>query len=216
VLYDCSEPTARASGLVAAAAAISSGGLVVLATDTVYGIAADAFNANAIMALNSIRGRRKDIIPPVAVGSANAIDGLMQAVPPLVRTLVVALWPGALTLVVEHAGSLPWLRSETGGVVQVRMPGHDIAIELLGRTGPLALISALQLPGARTGASEVHRVLGEAVDIYLESGPIPFVPFSRSTILDCTSAPPAVLRKGAISVERIEQVIGKVAVSVDS
>lgn len=216
MIFECSQSTEWASALEAAAAAVASGGLIVVPTDTVYGIAADAFNRYAIEALNSVRGRRKEVMPPVAVGSLEAIDGLMNSVPESVRELTRAFWPGALTLVVEHAPSLPWSRSETKGHVQVRMPRHDVAIELLRKTGPLVLISALPLPGCRDSARSVFDVLGDTVEVYLDAGEIPFVPFTRSTILSCTSTQPIVLRKGGVSVGQIERVLGRAVIVGDA
>ena len=106
--FDCADPVARRAGLEAAAHAARTGNLVVMPTDTVYGIGADAFNAAAVRALLAAKGRGPDMPVPVLVGSWTTIDGLVMAVPPVARTLIEAFWPGGLSLVVEHAPSLSW------------------------------------------------------------------------------------------------------------
>ncbi len=140
--FDCADPVARRAGLEAAAHAARSGNLVVMPTDTVYGIGADAFNAAAVRALLAAKGRGPDMPVPVLVGSWSTIDGLVTAVPPLARTLIEAFWPGGLSLVVEHAPSLRWDLGDAQGTVMIRMPLHPVALDLLRLVGPMAVSSA--------------------------------------------------------------------------
>ena len=120
--YDCADPDARLAGLAAAARAVRSGQLVVLPTDTLYGLGADAFTGAAVRSLLAAKGRGPDMPVPVLVGSWNTIDGLVTTVPAAARELVEAFWPGGLSLVLPHAPSLTWDLGVTRGTVMLRMP----------------------------------------------------------------------------------------------
>src|SRR5829696_10321793 len=116
-LYDCTDPAARAAGIDAATAAIGRGELVLLPTDTVYGVAADAFTPDAVTKLLAAKNRGRSMPVPVLIGEASTLSGLVQKVPPVARQLADAFWPGGLTLVVEHANSLAWDLGEAEGTV---------------------------------------------------------------------------------------------------
>ncbi len=209
--FDCADPVARRAGLESAAHAARSGNLVVMPTDTVYGIGADSFNAAAVRALLAAKGRGPDMPVPVLVGSWTTIDGLVMALPPVGRTLIEAFWPGGLSLVVEHAPSLSWDLGAAKGTVMVRMPLHPVALDLLRLVGPMAVSSANRSgsPPATT-AADAESQLGEDVSVYLEAGPAPIG--VASTVVDLTSEVPRVLRTGAVGVDRIRDVIGDVEV----
>jgi len=209
--FDCSDPVERRAGLEAAAHAARAGGLVVMPTDTVYGIGADAFDAAAVRALLAAKGRGPDMPVPVLVGSWSTIDGLVMAVPPTARTLIEAFWPGGLSLVVEHAPSLNWDLGDARGTVMIRMPLHPVALDLLRLVGPMAVSSANRSgsPPATTAAA-AYEQLGDDVSIYLEGGVSPIG--VASTVIDLTAETPRVLRQGAVSIERIRDVIGDVDV----
>ncbi|MDP9434689.1 MAG: L-threonylcarbamoyladenylate synthase [Actinomycetota bacterium] len=186
--------------------ALQRGDLVVLPTDTVYGIAADAFSPAAVTRLLEAKGRGRDLPVPVLVGAVRTLDGLVEHVPDDARALVERFWPGPLTVVVRAAPSLAWDLGETRGTVAVRMPLHPVALAVLERTGPLAVSSANRsgLPPA-TDAAEAREQLGEAVDVYLEAGPVGEpVP---STIVDLTGTVPRVLRRGALPVAELRAVL---------
>jgi L-threonylcarbamoyladenylate synthase len=138
LVFDCADPTVRAGAVEAAVRAVGTGQLVVLPTDTVYGIGADAFDSAAVAQLLAAKGRGRDVPVPVLVGSWDTIEGLVNYVPAQVRELIEAFWPGGLTLVVEHAPSLSWDLGDARGTVAVRMPLHPVALEVLARTGPMA------------------------------------------------------------------------------
>src|ERR1700754_5116207 len=140
--FDCTDETARQEGLSAAASAVSRGDLVVLPTDTVYGIGADAFNATAVRALLTTKGRGRDMPVPVLIGSWRTLDGLVMDVSRPVRELTRAFWPGGLTVIVRQAPSLRWDLGDARGTVAVRMPLHPVAIEVLLATGPMGVSSA--------------------------------------------------------------------------
>lgn len=203
--YDCSDKEQRADGLVAAAAAIERDELVVLPTDTVYGLAADAFSPEGVRLLQEAKGRGRENPPPVLVGSWNGLDGLVLAVSGDARELVEAFWPGGLTIIVEHAPSLSWDLGDTRGTVSVRMPAHPVAIDLLTRTGPLAVTSANKAgqPPPAT-AAHARKQLGDAVTVYLDGG---LVDGKASTIVDLTGPSPVLRRRGAVSVEQLREVV---------
>jgi L-threonylcarbamoyladenylate synthase len=206
LFFQCSDPDLRAEAIETAAQSVSVGELVVLPTDTVYGIGADAFDGSAVDDLLRAKGRGRDMPVPVLVGSWATIDGLVSVVEPRTRDLIEAFWPGGLTLVVRHAPSLDWDLGDAEGTVALRMPLHPVAIELLEQTGPMAVSSANKSgqPAART-AAEARDQLGEDVAVYLEDGPV--AAGIASTIVDVTGSAPRVLRAGAVSVEALREVV---------
>jgi L-threonylcarbamoyladenylate synthase len=201
-VFDCANGDERTEGIATAAAALRRGELVVLPTDTVYGVAADAFNPSAITALLAVKGRGRDMPVPVLVSNMAMLDALVERVPDRARDLVDAFWPGALTLVLRHTAHLAWDLGESLGTVAVRMPADPLALELIGQTGPLGVSSA-----NRTGHQpavtmlDARLQLGAAVAVYLDGGPrdepVP------STIVDLTGDEPRVLREGAITPESL-------------
>ena len=208
--YDCSDPDARSAGLDAAARAVSSGQLVVLPTDTVYGVGADAFNPAAVAGLLFAKGRGRDMPVPVLVGSWDTIEGLVSYVPTQTRALIEAFWPGGLTLIVTYAPSLSWDLGDTGGTVGVRMPLHPVALELLDRTGPLAVSSAnvSGAPAALT-AQDARDQLRESVSVYLDGGPAHLG--VASTIVDVTGSVPQLRRAGAIDLAALREVVPEIS-----
>ena len=162
----------RTSSLAAAVGALKRGQLVVLPTDTVYGVAADAFSPAAVAALLRAKGRGRDVPVPVLVGSWRALDGLAARPTPAVRRLVETFWPGPLTVVVRAVPSLSWDLGEARGTVALRMPLHPVALDVLEETGPLAVSSANAsgTPPA-LDASAAREQLGDAVAVYLDAGP---------------------------------------------
>jgi tRNA threonylcarbamoyl adenosine modification protein (Sua5/YciO/YrdC/YwlC family) len=206
--YDCADPERRRDGLAAAASAVRAGQLVVLPTDTVYGLGADAFNGAAVRALLAAKGRGSSMPAPVLVGSWNTIDGLVSAVPRSARDLIEAFWPGGLSLVLPHAPSLAWELGDTRGTVMLRMPLHPVALELLREVGPMAVSSANRSGSPPAATMDDARVqLGQAVAVYLDGGPAERG--VASTIVDLTSTEPRVLREGAVSVTQVAEVLGR-------
>jgi L-threonylcarbamoyladenylate synthase len=206
MLYDCADPLVRPDAIDAAARAVQAGQLVVLPTDTVYGIGADAFDTTAVTDLLAAKGRGRDMPVPVLVGSWSTIDGLVTYVPAQTRSLIEAFWPGGLTLVVEHAPSLAWDLGDSRGTVAVRMPLHPVALELLERTGPMAVSSANRSgQSAALTAEEAQEQLAGSVQVYLDGGPARVG--VASTIVDVTTETPRVLREGAVTVEALRRVV---------
>jgi L-threonylcarbamoyladenylate synthase len=206
IVYDCAVPDSRSAGLAAAASAVRAGQLVVLPTDTVYGLGCDAFAATAVQRLLDAKGRGRDMPVPVLVGSWSTVDGLVLGVPSQARTLIEAFWPGGLSLVLRHAPSLNWDLGDTRGTVMLRMPLHPVALELLREVGPMAVSSANRSghPPA-TIVEQAREQLAERVTVYLDGGT---ASESASTIVDLTGDDPVVLREGAVTVAEISEVLG--------
>ncbi|WP_343601019.1 L-threonylcarbamoyladenylate synthase [Mycobacterium sp.] len=205
-VFDCAVADQRSRGIASAVGAVTNGRLVVMPTDTVYGVGADAFDSAAVAALLSAKGRGRDMPVGVLVGSWSTIDGIALTVGNSVRDLIRAFWPGALSLVVQQAPSLHWDLGDARGTVMVRMPLHPIAIEVLRQVGPMAVSSA-NISGRppAVDADEAHRQLGDLVEVYLDSGPS--AQQAASTILDLTADAPRILRPGPVSADSIAAVL---------
>ncbi len=226
-IFDCRDEAQLLGGMRQARQAIGRGELVVIPTDTVYGVAADAFDHQAVARLLAAKGRGRQSPPPVLVAGVATLRALVAEVPEPVERLVEEFWPGGLTIVLPAQPSLSWDLGETRGTVAVRMPAHRIALELLEETGPLAVSSA-NLTGMAAGITpeDARDMLKDSVAVYLGDGPskdgIP------STIIDATSlvgqapapagedadadARPApsvkVLREGAVTRAQLRGVLG--------
>ncbi|MCD9154931.1 L-threonylcarbamoyladenylate synthase [Aeromicrobium duanguangcaii] len=194
--FDCA--TELDAGVTAAVAALRDGELVVLPTDTVYGIAADAFDATAVARLLRAKGRGRDMPPPVLIAEPATLDALVAERPPLwLQTMLDDLWPGPLTVVFRAQPSLTWDLGETHGTVAVRVPDDDRTRAVLRQAGPSAVSSAnLSGQPAATSVDEAEAMLGESVRVYLDGGPTAGA--TPSTILDVTGPVPRVLRQGAV------------------
>jgi tRNA threonylcarbamoyl adenosine modification protein (Sua5/YciO/YrdC/YwlC family) len=214
-IYNCLETTEALTGLRLARQAIGRGDLVVLPTDTVYGIAADAFNPVAVQKLLDAKGRGRQSPPPVLVAGIDTMTALAEQVSPEMEKLAEAFWPGGLTIVVAARSTLAWDLGETNGTVALRMPDHELVREFLSETGPLAVSSA-NLTGepAALTAAEAMAQLGDRVAVYLDAGESSE---SRvgSTIVDATPTvegkPVRILRDGTISRDAIRDVLGSLA-----
>lgn len=197
-LRDCTDPATWWPHVDEATRALAAGGLVVLPTDTVYGIAADAFRPEAVQALLDAKGRGRQMPPPVLIGDVRTLDGLADDVPDEVRELVTRHWPGPLTVILKAQPSLQWDLGETRGTVALRMPDHELALAVLRRTGPLAVSSANTTGSpAATTAAAAEEMLGRSVRVYLDAGDSPGG--VASTIVDATGPQLRILREGALS-----------------
>jgi L-threonylcarbamoyladenylate synthase len=204
-VFDCSREDEREDGIDAAVTAVLHNELIVLPTDTVYGVGADAFSALAVESLLAAKGRDRNMPVPVLVGSLSMVDALVHEMSDSAQALTAAFWPGALTLVVRHPPHLAWDLGEMRGTVAVRMPDNDIALEVITRTGPLATSSANRTghPPATT-MLDARLQLGASVSIYLDGGPSGEA--LASSIVDVTGDVPRVLRAGGIDIDRLREV----------
>jgi tRNA threonylcarbamoyl adenosine modification protein (Sua5/YciO/YrdC/YwlC family) len=221
-IYDCSLDTDLLTGMRLAKVAIGRKELVVLPTDTVYGLACDAFSHEGVKKLLEAKGRDRQSPPPVLIGNAAALDGLAQDIPALAQKLADTFWPGALTMILKAQPSLTWDLGETKGTVALRMPDHKIALALLQETGPLAVSSA-NLTGepAAITCQQAEGYLGSNVKVYLDGGSSP--KGEASTIVDLTdlvdvvdsngevktTGKVRVVRRGALSVDKLKLVLGE-------
>ena len=206
-VFDCADPDQRSRAIPSAVSAVKDGRLVVLPTDTVYGVGADAFDSAAVGRLLAAKERGRDMPVGVLVGSWHTIEGLVFSMPDGARELIRAFWPGALSLVVLQAPSLHWDLGDARGTVMLRMPLHPVAIELLREVGPMAVSSA-NVSGRppAVDVDEARRQLGDLVDVYLDAGGC--AQQAASTILDLTGPTPHILRAGPVSAESIGAVLG--------
>lgn len=205
--YSCDDSNQRNAGISAAVEAARAGELVVMPTDTLYGLGCNAFDNDAVARLLEAKQRGRDMPIAVLVGSWATVQGLVREFPEQTKTLIEAFWPGGLSLIVPQAPSLPWDLGDTRGTVMLRMPLHPVAISLLQEVGPMAVSSA-NISGQKPPKSvfEAEKQLGRNVAVYLDDGDSPVG--QASTIVDLSGSHPVVLREGAISTDRIAEVLG--------
>jgi L-threonylcarbamoyladenylate synthase len=213
--FDTRKPAKRQEGIAAAVEAARNGGLIVMPTDTVYGIGANAFDSAAVQALLKAKGRGRNMPVPVLIGSWRMLEGLVLSVPQQARELLEAFWPGGLTLVVEHASSLAWDLGDAYGTVAVRMPLHPVALDVINGVGPMAVSSANLSghPPAKT-AEHARQQFEFDVDVYLEAGEAGVQ--TPSTIVDVTGDLPRLIRPGAVTVEQLRDVVPYLVVPEDA
>jgi len=212
-VFDCRDADQLLPALRQARQAIARGELVVLPTDTVYGVGADAFSPAAVARLLAAKGRGRQSPPPVLVPGIPTLRALVAELPEPVERLVERFWPGGLTIVLPAQPSLTWDLGDTGGTVAVRMPAERIALELLAETGPLAVSSAnLTGKAAATAVDDALDMLGDSVAVYLDGGAS--ATGVASTIIDATGLvgddrrPVRVLRDGAIGRTELREILG--------
>lgn len=205
--YDCTNSETRETGVQEALNAVRRGDLIVLPTDTVYGVGADAFSPQAVTRLLAAKGRGRDMPVPVLIGAWRTARALTDFLSEPAEKLISAFWPGALTVVVKQGSGLAWDLGDSAGTVALRMPLHDVAIQLLQETGPLAVSSANRSGSpAPTSVEAAREQLGETVEIYLDAGPSAGA--VASTIVDVTGPQPRILREGVISRAQLEEAVG--------
>ena len=211
--YDCTDRERRAEGLAHAQRAIAAKQCVVMPTDTVYGIAADAFSAQAVATLLAAKGRGRSMPPPVLIPRLQTMDGLATDIPDAGRRLAERFWPGPLTLIFHAQPSLTWDLGDTYGTVALRIPDDEVAQSLLTITGPLAVSSANRTGQAAAATAESAREqLAESVEVYLDGGPRPVAGSESvpSTIVDCTGDRLRVVRQGGLSLEALREVVPEI------
>ncbi|HET9654698.1 MAG TPA: L-threonylcarbamoyladenylate synthase [Kineosporiaceae bacterium] len=203
--FDCLTPSGREGGISRAVSSIAAGELVVLPTDAVYGLGCDAFSPDAIDRLFRARGSGRTP-PPVLIPHARTLDGIATGLAPSARDLVDAFWPGPLTLLCLAQPTLDWDLGDSYGTVSVRMPLHPVALQLLERTGPLAVTAAGPVGmAAPLQCDQARDTLGGTVGVYLDAGTLPGA--GGSTIVDVRGERPKVLRVGAIGMETLLEVV---------
>ncbi|QIM17071.1 threonylcarbamoyl-AMP synthase [Leucobacter insecticola] len=215
-VFDCSDSSQLLSGTRTARQVLGRGELLVLPTDTVYGVAADAFNPEAVQKLLDAKGRGRQSPPPVLIPNTATLGALAAELTAPLTALAEAFWPGALTIITRANPSLSWDLGDTGGTVALRIPNHPLALELLRETGPLAVSSANKTgqPAARTAAA-AREMLGDSVAVYLEAGASG--DGEASTIIDATQLTEGggelrILRQGAVTREALATTLPQVTI----
>lgn len=204
--FDACVPEELQRGIEAATSALRRGELVVVPTESAYGIAADAFRADGLSRLRHLKNRGRELPIPVMIGQTTTVDGLVSSLSEDARTLMAAFWPGLLTIVGTAQGSLSW---EVGPLndptVSVRMPLHPVAWRLARSVGPLALTGA-NVAGADLPLTcdEAAAQFSNAVSVYLDAGACE--PGPPSSVVDVTTSPPTLLREGAVSLTELREV----------
>ncbi len=204
---DATDPNNRGHVIDLATNAVKAGRLIVMPTDTLYGIGCDAFDNQAVESLLRAKHRGPDMPVPVLVGSWQTVEGLVREYSFDMRRLVEAFWPGGLSVIVHQAPSLPWNLGDARGTVMLRMPLHPVAIEILQKTGPMAVSSAnISGQPPATSVDQAENQLGADVAMYVDGGPATIG--TASTIVDLSSGKARILREGAITAERVGEVLG--------
>jgi tRNA threonylcarbamoyl adenosine modification protein (Sua5/YciO/YrdC/YwlC family) len=207
-IFDCNVDTSLLEGMRLAKKAIGKGSLVVVPTDTVYGLAADAFSAEAVQALLDAKGRGRQSPPPVLIPNNDALYALADSVSDTALKLAEVHWPGPLTMIVRSQPSLHWDLGETKGTVALRVPKNKVVLALLAETGPLAVSSA-NLTGepAALTAKQAFDYLGEKVEVYLDGGEAELG--EASTIVDLTGDKVRIVREGVIKRAKLAELLGE-------
>lgn len=214
--YDLSDSADLLAGMRAARGAIGRGAVIIMPTDTVYGVAADAFSPAAVEKLQAAKGRGRSTPPPVLIANRETGIALAEDLPESIDSLLDEYWPGPLTVIVRARPSLGWDLGDTNGTVALRIPDHPLALELLRDTGPLAVSSANLhgLPAPRL-ADRASAMLGGAVDVVLDAGEVgadlsPHGTQNGSTIIDVSRGDSKlhIVRQGVLSRERIAELVG--------
>lgn len=204
---DVSEDKFREAGQI-----IRDGGLVAFATETVYGLGADALNKEASAKIYAAKGRPSDNPLIVHIADVKALDELAKNVDEKTRMLAEAFWPGPLTMIVNKSDIVPY--SITGGLdtVAIRMPNHRVALGLIKASGRYIAAPSANTSGrpSTTKAEHVIEDLNGKIDMIIDSGAVKIG--LESTIVDMTSKVPTILRPGYITREALQDVIGEVEV----
>lgn len=204
MIFSCDDPKQREGGVQAAVTALGAGELILLPTDTIYGIGADPFDTGAVGSLRSIKAMAPSIPLPILVGNWNAFEAVVQGVEEPVRTLIEAFWPGPLTLVMRQTETLDWNIGGPASIVQVRMPDNAVALDVLNKSGPIAVSGATRTRlGPLATVAEAEEQFGDLVSVYLDDGRLDH---AVSTIIDCTRTVMRVRRKGSITIGELQEV----------
>ncbi|RLC96164.1 MAG: threonylcarbamoyl-AMP synthase [Chloroflexi bacterium] len=189
---------------------IRQGGLVAFPTETVYGLGANALDAEAVRRIFAAKGRPLDNPIIVHVGRPDDLATLVEDVPAQAFDLAETFWPGPLTLVLKKTAKVPDVVTAGQETVAVRMPRNKVALALIRASGvPIAAPSAnlSERPSSTTGDHVFHDLSGK-IDLVLDAGPVEIG--VESTVLDISTQPPAILRPGAVTAEDLEPIIGPV------
>lgn len=201
----CGDGAHRSQAVASATAAVRRGDLVLLPTETVYALAADAFSARGVAALREAKGYDEATPLPVMVGKRSTVPGIAARLTDDARVLMEGFWPGPLTLLLTAQPSLAW-DQPADAPVAVRMPLHPVALAVLTATGPL-VVTAANLPGlpAPVTVDDALAQMGDDCALALDAGPLPGGTHGASTVVDASAVPPRILRPGALTASQIRE-----------
>ena len=191
-----------------AAQIIKNGGLVAMPTETVYGLAADALNGNAVANIFKAKGRPMDNPLIVHISDISQITGLVREFPENARRLAEKFWPGPLTIILPKSDNIPDEVSAGLDTVAVRFPSHPVAKALIGASCPLAAPSA-NLSGSPSPTTLRHVIddMNGRIDAIIDGGDCAVG--VESTVITLAEVKPRILRPGGITAEQIRSVIGE-------
>jgi L-threonylcarbamoyladenylate synthase len=205
-VLSCVDPAERGRAITAAASSIKAGGLVIFPTESAYVVGTDAFSPPAADGIRQLRGIGRETPLPVLIKSAAVMDGVASIASDQARELGAAFWPGALTLIVPKSPSIHWQIGGDERYVQLRVPLHPVALELITETGPVVTSVAKKDDGpVVTGAPDAAD-LEQEVTVFLDYKELE--PAPRSTIVDCTTDRVRILRPGSVTAEELAEVLG--------
>jgi L-threonylcarbamoyladenylate synthase len=218
LIIDSSDSRAWEEGRRIALDALRSGESIIMPTDTVYGIACDAFSPDAVTALLAHKGRGRHMPPPVLVASPDDATRLADSIPPAATALMTEFWPGGVTIILTASPDVDWDLGDTEGTLAIRMPNHPVALDLLRESGPLAVSSA-NLTGQHSSVTvhEAREQFGDALGVYIDAGPVGHAYADApgnpgSTIVDATAVasggPWRVVRHGVVPWEDLKSAVG--------
>ena len=198
-----------------AAGILDRGGLVAFPTETVYGLAADAFNDSAIHKVFDAKGRPSDNPLIVHIAETSSLSTISASFPEIGLTLARTFWPGPLTMVVQRTDRISDLVTAGLDTVAIRMPSHPVALSLIRKLGRAIVAPSANISGrpSPTTAEHVSDDLNGKIDFILDAGATRIG--VESTVLDITQTPPIILRKGGLSKEAIEAVVGQIGSETD-
>ena len=204
VRLDCSDRNGRGRSISTAASAARRGDVVLVPTESSYGLATDAFSVRGVRSIRWAKGQMSQVPLPVLVPSVMTVGGIAAGMSNEARVLMTAFWPGALTLLMRAQPTLAW-DLPTDAPLAVRMPLNPVLLELLDKTGPLVVTAAngAGLPAPLT-VDEAIGQLGEAWVVALDAGPI--LPAEPSTIVDVTGEGVVIMRHGGVSTELLREI----------
>lgn len=198
-----------AGNIAEAGEALQAGKLVIIPTETVYGLAANALDADAVRKIFDAKGRPSDNPLIVHIAARHDVDSLVSQVPAYAEQLMDKLWPGPLTLVLPKLPHIPDVTTASLDTVAIRMPAHGIALRVIQAAKvPLAAPSANRFMSlSPTRPDHIDPLLAEHVEILMDGGPCDVG--LESTVVDCTGPKPRVLRPGRISRADLENILGE-------
>lgn len=189
---------------------LRQGGLVAYPTDTVYGLGASMSLPQSVARIYEVKERPQSLPLPLLLADVSQIDEVAGEVPPSAWCFIHNFFPGALTLILPKAASVPAIVTGGGNSVAVRIPDHPVPVAIIKGLGVPIVGTSANISGRPSPltAEEVYAQLGDKIDFIIDGGPCPVG--KESTIVDVTGEIPVIRREGAISIEELRRVCGNI------